>query len=104
MVRYWAHNPGTDNACASSTLAPANNTSGCRLIWLGHSEDRTKILFIYGCAAIGSRLVLGTRFVVSSSLTTHIKLTGGLSNWLARRPVKPLPAGHVGSSPTPPID
>ena len=23
MVRYWAHNPGTDNACASSTLAPA---------------------------------------------------------------------------------
>ena len=29
---------------------------------------------------------------------------GGLSNWLARRPVKPLPAGHVGSSPTPPID
>ena len=36
MVRYWAHNPGTDNACASSTLAPATNTSGCRLIWLGH--------------------------------------------------------------------
>ena len=29
---------------------------------------------------------------------------GGLSNWLARRPVKPLPAGRVGSSPTPPID
>ena len=29
---------------------------------------------------------------------------GGLSNWLARRPVKPLPAGHVGSSPTPPTD
>lgn len=27
---------------------------------------------------------------------------GGLSNWLARRPVKPLPAGHVGSSPSPP--
>ena len=32
------------------------------------------------------------------------KVLGGLSNWLARRPVKPLPAGHVGSSPTPPID
>ena len=82
--------------------ALATNTSACRLIWLGHSEDRIKY-FLYGCAAIGSRLVLGTRFVVSSSLTTHIKLTGGLSNWLARRPVKPLPAGHVGSSPSPPI-
>ena len=72
MVRYWAHNPGTDNACASSTLAPATNTSGCSSIWLGHSEDREKYS-LYGCAAIGSRLVLGTRFVVSSSLTTHIE-------------------------------
>lgn len=23
MVRYWAHNPGTDNACGSPTLPPA---------------------------------------------------------------------------------
>lgn len=33
-----------------------------------------------------------------------ISYKGGLSNWLARRPVKPLPAGHVGSSPSPPTD
>lgn len=25
MVRYWAHNPGTDNACAGSNPAPVTN-------------------------------------------------------------------------------
>ena len=85
MVRYWAHNPGTDNACTSSTLVPATNTSGCRLIWLCHR--------VWGAGVAGSKIQ-----------PSRLHLMGGLSNWLARRPVKPLPAGHVGSSPTPPID
>ena len=84
MVRYWAHNPGTDNACASSTLAPATNTSGCSSIW---QNGR-----------------FGSEWLQVQFLSSRLHLMGGLSNWLARRPVKPLPAGHVGSSPTPPID
>lgn len=83
MVRYWAHNPGTDNACASPTLAPATNirdvVQSGRMVALGAS---------------------GCRF--NSCHPDYILI--GLSNWLARRPVKPLPAGHVGSSPSPPIE
>jgi hypothetical protein len=29
---------------------------------------------------------------------------GELSNWLARRSVKPFPSGHVGSNPTSPTN
>lgn len=63
MVRYWAHNPGTDNASTSSTLVPATKRSACtdRGLWkVRYSIVLEKlVLFSVSKVSAGASTVIG---------------------------------------------